>query len=59
MEVTGCIKAEPMTIALTLQFMNGLGHSLASVEYVLYIPLDGFSGQRQGTASGSIPGRGQ
>ena len=39
MEVPGCIKAEPMTKALTLQFMNGLGHSLTSVEYVLYIPL--------------------
>jgi len=39
MEVPGRIKAEPMTKALTLQFMNGLGHSLTLVEYVLYIPL--------------------
>lgn len=39
MEVPGRIKVGPMTKALTLQFMNGLGHSLTSVEYALYIPL--------------------
>lgn len=39
MEGSGRIKAEPMTKTLTLQFMNGLGHSLTLVEYVLYIHL--------------------
>lgn len=45
MEVPGRIQAEPMTKALTLQFMNGLGHSLTSVEYAFYILLAGSAGK--------------
>lgn len=41
MEVPGRIHAGPITKALTLQFMNGLGHSLTSVEYAFISPSDG------------------